>query len=150
VIPEGAANDDPGHGHALHNGRRPCPSVAVVKAAMRSVSALVLLPVAFAVVLGGCSGNSASSAPPTTALNQPRPAVVAVHLNAGTSNAQASALTSRLLKLGGDITGTDWSAVSPDTVQIYMGSSETVAQIDSLLSRVERMPHVEGATVQFG
>ena len=58
-------------------------------------------------------------------------------------------LTSRLLKLGGEITGTDWNYLSPDTVDIYLASSETVAEIDALLPRIEKMPQVEGATVEI-
>jgi hypothetical protein len=73
-----------------------------------------------------------------------------VHLKAGTSARQASSLSKRFVSLGGDITGTDWTYLSPGTVSIYLSSSETVAEIDTLLSAVKKMPHVEGATVQFG
>ena len=101
------------------------------------------------VVVSGCSGN-ASSNTPTTALNQPRPAEVIVHLKAGTSDAQASKLPNRLLNLGVNITGTDWNARSPHVVRVYLASTETVAEIDKLLPAIRKLPHVAGATVQFG
>jgi hypothetical protein len=73
-----------------------------------------------------------------------------VQLRAGTSASEASSLTKRLVNFGGHITGTDWNYVLPTTVKVYLSSSETVAEIDTLLSAAKKMPHVEGATVQFG
>lgn len=107
------------------------------------------VPLVLALVLAGCSANSANNPTPTTALDQSRSAVVVVRLEEGTSPDEANMLTSRLLKLGGEITGTDWNYLSPDTVDIYLASSETVAEIDALLPRIEKMPQVEGATVKF-
>jgi len=111
------------------------------------------------VMLGGCSGPvTFRYSPPTTSLNQPRPATVIVHLMAGTSASQALSLENRLGNPakgvnGSDgvrITGSDWNLVSPRIVHVYLASSETVAAIDRLLSAMRKMPHVEDVTVQFG
>jgi len=112
----------------------------------------------FMVVLGGCSGTASSYSPPTTSLNQSRPATVVVHLKAGTSASQALSLENHLGDPakgingsdGISMTGSDWSFVSPRIVDIYLASSETVAAIDHLLPAIRKMPHVEDVTVQFG
>jgi hypothetical protein len=99
------------------------------------------------VVLAGCSGSATSSTPNA---EHPSPAEVIVHLKVGTSASQASKLPSRLLDLGGNITGTDWNAQSPDILRVYLASSETVAEIDRLLPAIRKTSHVAGATVEFG
>jgi len=116
---------------------------------MRSVASAAVVLAALMIVLNGCSGTASSSSP-TTALNQPRPAEVIVHLKVGTSAGQASKLPSRLLNLGNNITGTGWNAHSPRIVRVYLASSETVAEIDRLLLAIRIMPYVVGVTVQFG
>jgi len=50
----------------------------------------------------------------------------------------------------GDITGTDWNAVSPHIVRVYLGSTESVGEIDKLLLAIKKMRHVADVTVQFG
>jgi ABC-type glycerol-3-phosphate transport system substrate-binding protein len=122
----------------------------VKRLTMRSVACTFLLLGALMVVLAGCSGTATGSSPPTTSLNQPRPAEVIVHLKAGTSSSAASNLSKRLVNQQGDITGTDWNYQAPGVVLVYLGPSETVAEIDRLLPAIRKMSHVEGATVQFG
>jgi len=117
---------------------------------VRSIAKPLLAFAALMVVLSGCSGSASSSSPPTTSLNQPRPAEVIVHLTAGTSASQASSFPKRLVTLGGNITGTDWSYLSPNVVSVYLASSETVGEIARLLPAIRKMPHVEDVTVQFG
>jgi len=137
---------------------RPRSIGLVARLTVRSVAVGFLVFASLTVLLGGCSVTASSSSPPTTSLNQPRPATVIVHLKAGTSASQALSLENDLGNPakginGSDgirITGSDWSVVSPRIVHIYLESSETVAAIDHLLPAIRKMPHVEDVTVQFG
>ncbi len=40
------------------------------------------------------------------------------------------------------MTVTDWNAVSPYIVRVYLGPTESVAQIDELLPAIDKMRHV--------
>ena len=125
--------------------------------AMRSLVSASLVIVALIVVLSGWSwsGTASSSTPPTTSFNQPHAAEVIVHLKPGTSASQASSLPKRLINLGIGtgtqwVTGTDWNYVSPRIVRVYVGSSETLGELYSLLPAIRRMPHVAGVAVHLG
>jgi len=102
------------------------------------------------VVVGGCSGGASSNSSATTSANQPRPAEVIVHLKPGTTAGEASRLPNRLITQPGDITGSDWNAQVPGVVVVDLGPSETVAQIDLLLTTIKTMSHVQDVGVQFG
>jgi hypothetical protein len=116
---------------------------------MRAAGLVPLVLAALAIVLGGCSGAASSSSPPTSSSAQGHTAEVVVHLEKGTPASKASRLPSLLVKLGGDITGTDWNHVSPNIVLVYLGSSETVAEIAGLLPTIRKMADVKGVTVRF-
>ncbi len=120
----------------------------VARFTMLSVASVSVAVAALPCLLGGCSTAGASSSP-TTSLNHSGAAVVLVQLKADTSASEASTLARHLGNSRGDVTGSDWNFETPSVVRVDLGPSETVAEIDSMLPTIRKMPHVQGVTVQF-
>jgi hypothetical protein len=96
--------------------------------------------------LAGCSSGGSSSTP-TTGSGGPGTAKIVVTLRPGTTGAEARSLTDE--NPGPAVSGSDWTATAPLTVELYLTSSATVDQIKAELRHLAGSKYVARTAVEF-